>query len=183
MKRSAVYALAAALFFGAAGSIAAAVPAGAAVTHDAQLPASFPLVNFPTLSFKPVPRCLGIDSAGNAGIWNCTYKNDQSWHLGKEYGTSGYYQLVNGYDDCLGVSNQSKSPNAPLIARPCNKELKDEYWADVADGPDPVFFWFINYNSELAMGVAGGATNNGAPVVQYGWQEKPNNQLWVTQAP
>jgi hypothetical protein len=184
VKRSAVYVLAAALLFGATGGIAAAVPAGAAVTHDSQLPKNFPLVNFPTISFKPVPRCLGINSAGNAGIWNCTYKNDQSWHLGKQLGTTGYYQLVNGYDQCLGVPGQSTDPNVRLVGTNCNKTHEDQYWADLPATPDgDVYVWWFNYHSLLAIGVEAGKTNNGAPVVQYGWQQKRNNQLWVTAQP
>jgi hypothetical protein len=140
-------------------------------------PGNFALRNLPILS-----RCLGIEqnSSKDAGIWNCTYANDQSWHLGQEEGTSGYYQVINAYGQCLGVAGGSDVEGAQVVGWTCEPTHPDQYWTfDLACETAGTFFVF-NYHSGYVLGVAGGEKYNGAPVVQWRWQEEcSNNQVWV----
>jgi hypothetical protein len=124
--------------------------------------------------------CLGI-SGGNddapAVQWNCEKVANQEWHYGLEYGNSGYYRLVNGDNECLGVAGSSKSQGARVVGWTCNGHL-DQYWQGVGISDGTVFY---NYNSGLALGVSGNSKAVGAAVVQWHFQgdiETALNQFW-----
>ena len=129
-------------------------------------------------------RCLGIDSAGDAGIWNCTDaggRSDQTWHWGAKmtgpYGEA-YYQLINGHGQCLGVAGGSTASGARIVGFRCIASHKDQYWqynsvwggCECGDGPV-----LANLQTPLSglslggkvIGVAGGSKANGAPLVLW----------------
>jgi hypothetical protein len=165
-------------FMAAAPASAAGVvrsqSAHSAVTEP--LPPKFSLINYLTIG-KPDLRCLGI-SRGYAGIWDCTYVDDQNWHVGKQWGDSGYYQLVNGYDKCLSVPKGSHTWGIQLIAESCNKELTYQYWGYINADPGALVWW-LNYDTKLSFGTKAGGSGNGTAVVQWPWQEiVDSDQTW-----
>jgi hypothetical protein len=124
--------------------------------------------------------CLGISGGKDdapAVQWTCEEVANQEWHYGAEYGNSGYYQLINGDGECLGVAGSSKSKGARVYGWTCNGHL-DQYWQGVGISDGTVF---NNYNSGLVLGVAGNSKAVGAAVVQwpYGGDVETNlNQFW-----
>jgi hypothetical protein len=160
-----------AIILAVAGGIAAATPASAAN--------NWTLVNYPTLLDHP-QKCLGIDASHKAGIWNCTWRNDQAWHLGSQINGSGYYQFINDHGKCLGVAGGSTAEGARVVDFRCEGPTHpDQYWTFYQTSPGDPIYWVFNYNSNYVLGVEGGRHDNGAPVVQWRWQQNPvNNQVW-----
>jgi hypothetical protein len=136
-------------------------------------PGAFSLLNYNSL------LCLGINSSGDAGQWYCTYQNDQAWHQGAQYGSSGYYQVINAKGQCLGVSGASKSEGARVVGFSCLSTHKDQYWTVRTSVSCSGYYPVYNYNSGLVLGVSGNSLSNGAAVVQWPYQGKYcNNQFW-----
>jgi hypothetical protein len=108
--------------------------------------ADFSLISFPTVEWK-TPLCLGIAANGQAGVWPCTYRDDQNWHLGKESG-NGFYQLVNGYDKCLTDPNGSHTQGTRIIAEDCDTPLDYQYWGYASASPGADVYWFNKSNGD-----------------------------------
>lgn len=125
-------------------------------------------------------KCIGI-SGNNAGDWNCTSNPDQTWHWGGAIAT-GWYQLVNGNGKCLGISGGSDAVGAQVVAWGCNGNA-DQYWAlgsSSYPGANTVLnykAWFDPNTAAALIGVGGGSTANGAPVVLWSSDGSPN-QSW-----
>jgi hypothetical protein len=127
--------------------------------------------------------CLGI-SGGNRNAsalqWGCNGNPDQQWHWGNQNSTfGGWYQLVNGYGQCLGVGGGSLSQGAQVVGWDCyGSSHLDQYWrpwnATCFD-----YYPLQNLNSFLVMGVAGNSMAQGANVVQWSYQNVCNNQFWL----
>lgn len=130
-------------------------------------------------------RCLGINSSGDAGIWNCTNaggRSDQTWHWGAKSSSmpngEAYYQLINGRGQCLGVAGGSTASGARIVGFRCIASHKDQYWqynsvwggCECGDGPV-----LANLQTPLSglslggkvIGVSGGSKANGAPLVLW----------------
>jgi hypothetical protein len=133
-------------------------------------PSTFDLVNYIS------HYCLGI-SGGNAVQAPCTESADQTWHWGASYGSSTYEQLVNNNNQCLGIAGSSTTEGVDVVASACSATRLDQYWWTIYYGGG--YSWFVNYNSGLVIGVLAGSTSPGAVIVQWVWQDSPNNQLWV----
>jgi hypothetical protein len=125
-----------------------------------------------------VDRCIGI-AGGNAGIYNCTFINDQAWKVIASKTVSGnvYAQIENQKGQCLGVSKTR------VVGQACNGTNNDQYWNNTLKGVvcgagTPV----VNLGTGDVVGVSGGSTANGAPVVIFGYQGKCNNQFWILKA-
>jgi len=164
-----------------AHGLAGSVPTRATARSDASdgtiaLDSVYTFVLFNLNSFL----CLGIsggDDDAPAVQWTCEEVPNQEWHYGSEYGNSGYYQLINGDGECLGVAGSSKSQGARVVGWTCNGHL-DQYWQGVGISDGTVFY---NYNSGLVLGVAGNSKAVGAAVVQWPFQgdiETALNQFW-----
>lgn len=118
--------------------------------------------------------CLGISGGEDdapAVQWTCGAVSNQEWHQGAELGSTGYYQQINGDNECLGVAGESLSEGARVYGWTCNGH-PDQYWAHDGDQ-------FIDWNSSLLLGVAGGSTAVGAAVVQWPYTGALN-QFWIT---
>jgi hypothetical protein len=187
----------------AAAMVALAVPAGGTTLHSHVVPAvratrlddratrldnAGPDIWLGNLSFenytKP-SRCLGINSSGNAGLWNCTYKNDQEWMQGPYCNEDGYCQLENEDGYCLGVTGGSKKDGARVVGYYCEPTSHpDQYWLPDYDFacPDGNNLHLINMDN-VVIGTSGGRTANGTPVVIWSNQRKCNNQLWLSVSP
>jgi ricin-type beta-trefoil lectin protein len=125
---------------------------------------------------NPSSLCVGINAQSQAGIWKCTGNPDQTWHWGA--GSGGYNQLINGNGQCLGVAGGSTAVGARLVGWTCNGH-PDQYWAEAVPVCNYVWMWaVVNKNSHQVMGVQGGNEENGAPVVQWNFQNTFNNQYW-----
>lgn len=124
-------------------------------------------------------KCLGIDSSGDAGDWTCTTKNDQAWRLGDNYDDSAYNMLVNEKGQCLGVAGASMAEGAQVVGYTCLPSHPDQYWDIAYEGSVDGYgeYTVEDLHSRLVLGVAGGSTANGAPVVQ--WKYNAFNQLWL----
>jgi hypothetical protein len=126
--------------------------------------------------------CLGIASGeDNTGSiqWDCTGAVDQTWNLGQEDGTSGYYQLINGDGECLGVYDASTAAGADVVGWQClGTGHPDQYWGWAQSAADPGYYYLVNYNSGQVLGVWNNSAAEGAQIVQWPDQNTPNNQLW-----
>jgi hypothetical protein len=170
--------------------MAAAAPASAATTAShggrssdaiSNSTVTFYVVNFNSLNVGE-KLCLGISGGKDdapAVQWDCNDSANQTWHWGDELGDTGYYQLVNGDDQCLGVAGGSDTEGADVVGWTClGSGHPDQYWtlddASEADNFYPIF----NYHSGYVLGVAGNSYEVGASVVQWHFQDEPNNQYW-----
>lgn len=140
--------------------------------------------------FNPASgRCVGI-SNGLAGIWDCTGNADQMWHWEDprwtEYSIT-WFNIVNGRGECLAVAGADPAPGAQVVGfnNCAGTRSADQLWATfhVLGSIDQL----TNLNGYRRMqqgqrggflGVAGGATNNGARVVQW-YQDYSENQKWM----
>jgi hypothetical protein len=125
-----------------------------------------------------VDRCIGI-SGGKAGIFTCTFVNDQAWKViaAKTVKGNSYAQIENAKGQCLGVSKLR------VVSQACNSASNGQYWNNTVKGvvcgaAAPV----VNLASGDVVGVAGASTANGAAVVMFGYQHKCNNQFWILKA-
>jgi hypothetical protein len=125
-----------------------------------------------------VDRCIGI-SGGKAGIFTCTFVNDQAWQViaTKTVKGNSYAQIENEKSQCLGVSKTR------VVGQACNSANNGQYWNNTVRGvvcgaAAPV----VNLASGKVVGVAGASTANGAAVVVFSYQHKCNNQFWILKA-
>jgi hypothetical protein len=125
------------------------------------------------------PNCLGVGANREAGDWLCTMVHDQAWDLGRRWGKSPYYELVNKKGQCLGVSGASKKKGARVVGWTCIASHPDQYWG-FAEPTGTTFkgsYAIINLNSKYVLGVAGASDASGAAIVQWRWQGE-TNQAW-----
>jgi Ricin-type beta-trefoil lectin domain len=185
MALAALPAIAATGFMITSAASAQASVASHTASQHVNTPAAAPGTPFASSSFFLVNYnsglCLGVnDNTNNAGQWDCTGAANQTWHWGAEYGESGYFQLVNGNNRCLGVAAGSTAQGAQVVGWPtCITSHQDQYWevdTDVTcDGYYPIF----NLNSGLVLGISANSTANGEPAVQWNYQGACNNQFWA----
>jgi Ricin-type beta-trefoil lectin domain-like len=127
-------------------------------------------------------KCIGIDSSGKAGDWNCTSNRDQTWQWGSAI-QPGWLQLINGNGKCLGVQAGSDAVGARIVAFTClGTGHPDQYWALGAAGFGGNninnFKAFFDPNTPAQLiGVAGGSTANGAAAVLWSF-DGTANQFW-----
>ena len=147
-------------------------PAGRAAASTEHYTGTLVFVNF------SVDRCIGI-AGGRAGIYTCTFVNDQAWQVIATKTVSGnvYAQIENEKGQCMGVSKSR------VVGQKCNSASKDQYWNNTVKGvvcgaAAPV----VNLASGKVVGVAGASTANGAAVVTFSYQAKCNNQFWILKA-
>ncbi len=147
-------------------------PAGGPSASTEHYTGTLVFVNF------SVSRCIGI-AGGNAGIYNCTFVNDQAWQViaAKTVKGNSYAQIENAKNQCLGVSKTR------VVGQACNSANNSQYWNNTVKGvvcgaAAPV----VNLASGKVVGVAGGSTANGAAVVVFSYQHKCNNQFWILKA-
>jgi Ricin-type beta-trefoil lectin domain-like len=128
-------------------------------------------------------RCIGIDG-GKAGIFNCSYLRDQAWSVIRTRKAGGVYwaQLENNSGQCLGVAGNSAKAGARVVAQKCNRRNRSQYWNNTKEGVvcSAGFTPIVNLKSGDVVGVSGGATGNGSPVVIFTYQKTCNNQFWVS---
>ncbi|HTX27834.1 MAG TPA: RICIN domain-containing protein [Streptosporangiaceae bacterium] len=165
--------------------LATALPAGAATTVSTRASLSADSDNAFGGEFVNFNSgdCLGILGGADdapAVQWPCDGSANQGWTFGSEYGDdSGYYQLVNGDGQCLGVLGGSTGEGAPVYGWTClGPTHPDQYWRKVQSGIVPGYHYLENLNSGLVVGVSGNSTAEGASVVQWADQDTANNQLW-----
>jgi len=133
-------------------------------------------------------QCLGVlDGANNTWAVQGSCKTpDQTWTVGQEDGTSGYYQLINGSNECLGVNGGSTANGADVVGWQClGTSSPDQYWAWVKAGVYPTYDYLVNYKSGQVLMVYDNVTSDFAQVVQSAniQPESLNSQLWHTAAP
>jgi hypothetical protein len=123
--------------------------------------------------------CLAINGSGNAEIAVCTFEGGQLFHLGAEYGTSGYYQFVDADGLCLAVAGGSTANGAQVIGTTCEtgSAHEDQYWTrdGISSGTEKCYIF--NYKSGYVAAPA--SSQNLDPVKQYIWNGDPN-QVWVS---
>jgi hypothetical protein len=147
--------------------------AGAAATSTEPYTGTLVFINY------SVDRCIGI-AGGNAGIYNCTFVNDQAWRVIRTKTVKGnsYAQIENLKGQCMGVSKSR------VVGQACNKSNNAQYWSNTikgvvcGDGSSPV----VNLKSGDVVGVKDASTANGAAVIIFGYQKTCNNQFWILKA-
>jgi Ricin-type beta-trefoil lectin domain len=125
-------------------------------------------------------KCLatwGGSMADNTHViqYDCRVaSNDQYWSIGTD---GGYHYVTNLADSsmCLSVPDASMDEGAQLEIRHCSGS-PDQLWSTTKHGSGYVLW---NGHSGLVMGVAGGATNDAAAVVQWQWQAHPDQVWWA----
>ena len=150
--------------------------AGAGELHPAAAP---PAGTFSLRNYNSPHYCLGITGGEDdaAAIqWDCNGAPDQTWHRGNEDGTSGYYQIINGDGECLGVYQISTTEGATVVGWQCVAH-PNQYWA-WDESSESGYYYLSDYNSGQVVGVLGNSTAEGAQIVQWPNQHTPNNQLW-----
>ena len=154
------------LLLGVASTAGAAASGGKAAAQPqaaAQVP---PVKGTLTLSNDNSSLCLGIAGGkddADAVQEDCNNAIDQIWNAGSEYGKTGYYRIINGDGECLGVLKDSKAAAARVTGWQCDV-AKQYYWKWVASSGGDYFL--LNYNSGMALGVLGNSMSVGAAVVQ-----------------
>jgi hypothetical protein len=128
-------------------------------------------------------QCLGITGGADdaAAIqWDCNKSPDQTWHIGQNSGgNSVYHQIINGDGECLGVYATSTTEGAPVVGWQClGSTHPDQYWAWVESHTNPGYYYLVNLNSSMVVGVLGNSTTEGTAIVQWPDQNTPNNQIW-----
>jgi Ricin-type beta-trefoil lectin domain-like len=165
----------------AAASVAVGISLGIAFVPGASATSRIPAGTISFVNFN-VTRCIGI-VGGNAGIYTCSYVNDQAWNVIRTRNASGvsWAQLQNTRGKCLGVAGGSMSAGARVVAQDCRPHSSSQYWNNTllnqicGSGFTPI----ENLKSRKVVGVSGNATGNGTPVVQWTYQKTCNNQFWV----
>lgn len=187
MKRTRVSAIAAALALGLASVLAVAVPAVATTTARDRgirpaVVSKFAIESM--LNIAVEQRCIGIGPGrGNASAWTCTDVNDQNWHRGGQFKDSGYYQLVNDKNQCLGVVGGSTAKGARVVGGKCEgTSHHDQYWTIDYISSHTYECWIFNYKSGYVLEVKNASLANGTPVIQEPWVNHPaGKQLWSIQ--
>jgi ricin-type beta-trefoil lectin protein len=173
--------------------VALAAPAGAAISdHHAAaarafqqqlaLPDSWGNHTFSFENSTELSRCLGINSTGDAGLWNCTYQNDQEWFQGPHCIDDNIYcQLENAEGKCLGVAGGSTANGAKVVDFTCEPTShKDQFWAGFI-GQDQLGCdgtTLMNADGKV-IGTASGGVSNGTSLVIWSNQDVCNNQIWL----
>jgi hypothetical protein len=139
--------------------------------------------------------CLGIAAnayEGDAVQWKCNGSTNQSWAYGAELGSTGFYQLVNGNNSCLGILGGSTANGAQVVGWQClatNPANQFWYWGDYlavvadcikANGDVYTYYWPLNnwaVDGDVA-GVNRASTAEGADIVNWQYQTECNNQAW-----
>jgi Ricin-type beta-trefoil lectin domain-like len=128
-------------------------------------------------------RCIGINTSGYAGIWNCTSNPDQTWHWQNfiSYGGLNWAELANGNNMCLGVSAGSTSQGARIRDWQCTG-VANEYWT-LSNTTSLAYIYNLagvqanGTGGVSIIGVGGGATTNGASLVLWAPLNHPD-QAW-----
>jgi hypothetical protein len=132
-------------------------------------PPTGPLGNFLNVHSN---LCVGV-SGGYAVLENCyNDTQDEVWSPRSSYtdifGTT-WYQWVNGDDECLSIAGASTAQDARVVARDheCGtvSTNPDQFWSnpDSVNGDD-----MYNFDTQWVLGVQGGSTASGAPLVEAG---------------
>lgn len=104
--------------------------------------------------------CLGVASSGDAQM-DTTCANsrpNEDWTWGAEYGTSGYYQLINDGSDtaqsCLSVHDSGTGVGDDMTGYTCKGTSRpDQYWKLIPNGDGQ--YTLENYHSHLYLYAAG----------------------------
>jgi Ricin-type beta-trefoil lectin domain-like len=213
MRRSRICVLAAGTLLAAATGIASTAPAAAArisshisrpvtasvtaVPHKAATADPFNVKNYlSTVINRAI--CLGISGGlddNPAVVWTCNTHADQQWHFGAVYPPDPVYgQIVNGNNDCLGLSGGNTAEGTRVVAKDCTAvglaSSADQLWWVVnilCQGPTGGSYYpFQNAKATQAhsgtpfvAGTSGGGTANGTAVVIWKYQNSCNNQFWA----
>jgi hypothetical protein len=154
------------MLLGVAGTAGAAAAGGTDAVQSRAAAQAPPVKGTFTLSNGNSSLCLGITGGkddADAVQEDCNNAMGQIWNAGSEYGKSGYYRLINGDGECLGVLNGGKAAAARVTGWQCDT-AKQFYWKWVSSsGGD---YRLVNYNSGMALGVLDNSRSVGAAVVQ-----------------
>jgi hypothetical protein len=141
--------------------------------------------------------CLGIAAnayEGDAVQWKCNGSTNQDWAWGGELGSTGFYQIVNGNNSCLGLAGGDHSNGTQVVGWQCYGTHDDQYWTWFDDAGlcttqsgDTITYYFpiidyldnTNTGGEEVVGVSGGSTSEGAKLVGYELNGDCNNQWWT----
>jgi hypothetical protein len=160
---------------GTAGAVTSVSRHAAQPRGAAQAP---PVKGTLTLSNDNSSLCLGITAGkddADAIQEDCNNAMDQIWNTGSEYKKSGYYSLINGDGECLGVLNGRTAAGARVTGWYCTT-AKQYYWKWVASSGGE--YYLVNYNSGMALGVLGNSVSVGAAVVQVPENGASDSQRW-----
>lgn len=139
---------------------------------------------------SPPGWCLGVANDAAAGQviqWACDGKSDQTWQWGSENGFTGYYELVNGGGDCLGLSGGGTIAGTPVISGACQGRA-DQYWRTAAEcvrmtshgNVDywPLFSYAASSKGLYVIGSLAGTTKEGADMLLEGYITACDFQFW-----
>jgi hypothetical protein len=139
-------------------------------------------------------QCLGIAGGAyeaDAVQWKCNGSTNQMWAWGpcliSDGLCTGFYQLVNGNNSCLGSAGGNTGQGTAVVGWQClGPTHPDQYWAWVIDevvcevesGETITYYGFL-YNGNDVVGVASASTAEGAHLILWPYQYSCNNQAWT----
>lgn len=135
---------------------------------------------------KPEPRCIGVDQASTAAgalikQFKCDRSKNQTWIANPRQPGSGFYEFQNSKDRrmCMGVDGGSTASGAKLMLFACDGS-RNQTWFFREAGGDRVVTIRNGTSSDgnRCIGVDNGSTANGAQLMQFTCDGKPN-QSWL----
>uniref|UniRef100_UPI002F90B66F RICIN domain-containing protein n=1 Tax=Streptomyces melanogenes TaxID=67326 RepID=UPI002F90B66F len=88
-------------------------------------------------------HCLAIDMAKEyqvlAILWHCNHNPDQQWHVADRKGSDGggaYYEIKNGYGQCLGTWEGATGNGTSVVGWDCNGNPDQQWYIDTVSS-DP----------------------------------------------
>lgn len=155
-------------------------PAGAISVPRYQSVAA-PLGPYSLENYLNSSYCLGISAGSDnapARLGKCTLAVDQNWNRGLEYGTTGYYEIINGDGECLGVSSNSTAVGADIVGWQCHTSWQGQYWTWAPASGHTGYYNLVNLRSKQVLSVLYNTMKQGAIIVQEPNRKKADSQLW-----
>ncbi|MFC7895944.1 RICIN domain-containing protein [Streptomyces sp. NPDC057381] len=125
--------------------------------------------------------CLGSLNGANRTVgymWSCNGNRDQIWSFNPvgEDVRGGFYQVINGNGQCLGVSGASTARGKNISVWDCNGNPDQKwYWKSGSSGAT-----IINRNSNLCL-AGSGSFGKGTNAIQWGCNgNKDQKWFWVS---
>ncbi|OAR23675.1 hypothetical protein A8W25_14220 [Streptomyces sp. ERV7] len=134
-------------------------------------------------------RCLAIDMAKEYQVlgilWNCNHNPDQQWHaeMKADDGNGAYYEIKNGYGQCLGTWQGSTDNGTNIVGWDCNGN-PDQLWFIDKVSSDPRYSNLRSYaawkndSGNKCVGALNGNTGNETPVILWDCNDN-RDQHWM----
>ncbi|MEU5436010.1 RICIN domain-containing protein [Streptomyces sp. NPDC020719] len=123
-------------------------------------------------------HCLAIDMSMEYQVlgilWTCNHNPDQQWRVADYKGSDGggdYYEIKNGYGQCLGTWEGATDNGTRISGWDCNGNADQQWYIDRVSS-DPRYSSIRSHaayknNSNKCIGALNGAVDSGTPVILW----------------